>query len=212
MSPVTLLLGLLLLLGFASAGDGRFNKAYCLRGAAWGNASFWAALARAQTHRVAQFSAVNASGSFWLAVTPAGHFFLSPSPANVTLDLGCNLRSAPAYFAISYGSYGAGPVAWAAGPIGDSSPSKRARCWWVRCSADERESDTCGSEGEAPCIRVNATFLRYGAPGRGGPPAVDESCYPITSDSQMDPLHRVDFRVAFVDGLWPPPPNMTHNE
>jgi hypothetical protein len=180
------------------AGDGRFNKAYCLRGGVWGNSNFWASLGRSQTFRVAQLS----TGSSWLSVSPQGAFSLSPTPLNVTMDFGCNNRSAPDYFAISFGSYGAAP-AWAAGPIGDSTRAKTGRCWWVRCSLDEREFDTCGSEGEAPCVHTNATFLRYAAPSET--PLVDRACYPITQDSQMDPFHRVNFTVSFVDGLWPPP-------
>jgi hypothetical protein len=184
---------LLLLCGSTNAGDGRFNKAYCLKGSSWGNSSFWAHLAATQTHRVAQLS----TGTSWLEVTPQGAFSLSPIPRNVSIDFGCNNRSAPAYFAVAYGTYPP-PAVWAPGPIGDSTPSKRARCWWVRCSADEREADTCGSEGEAPCVRTNATFLRY-APA--APSSVGEACYPITQDSQMDALHRVNFTVNVVDGL-----------
>ena len=196
----------LLLLAFAAAralsGDGRFNKAYCLEGAAWGDAAFWQRLANSSTYRVAQLSTSNTSGTFFLSVTPLGSFALSPVVANVSIDLGCQPRSLPHYGAIAYGTYGGGgaPV-WAPGPIGDAS--KAPRCWWVRCSQGEARADHCGSEGEAPCARLGASFLRYAAPS--GPPLVDEACYPIALDSQVDPLHRVDFEVRFVDGLWPPP-------
>jgi hypothetical protein len=196
-------IALLLLVPLVSGGDGRFNKAYCLKGGAWGNASFWESLSRDNVYRVAQLSTSNTSGTYFMEVNPVtGNVSLTAEPRNVSVDLGCQPRSMPQYGAIAYGSYPAG--VWAKGPIGDAS--KVPRCWWVRCSLDESRADTCGSEGEAPCSKLDATFLRYAAPG-AGVPLLDAACYPISVDSQVDPAHRVDFKVTFVDGLWPPPPS-----
>ena len=185
-----------------SSGDGRFNKAYCLKGAAWGNASFWQHLASTNTTRTAQLTTNTTGGTFYLFVPPnSTSFALSPFPKNVTVDLGCQPRSLPSYGGVAYGSYGINPVSWARGPIGDAQ--KEPRCWWVRCTLDEARADTCGSEGEQPCARLNATFLRY----TNAKPLVDEACYAIAEDSQVDAVHRVDWVVRFVDGLLPPPPH-----
>jgi hypothetical protein len=187
----------------AEGGDGRFNKAYCLKGGVWGPPSFWESLSHNHTYRVAQLSTSNTSGVFFLEVDAAtGKFSLSAAARNLTLDLGCQPRSLPSYSGVSFGSYPSG--VWARGPIGDAN--KVPRCWWVRCNLDESRADTCGSEGEAPCARLDATFLRYAAPGPEVPP-LDSACYPISLDSQVDPTHRVDWKVQFVDGLWPPHPH-----
>ena len=204
----------------SSVGSGRFNKAFCLRGRAWGNASFWeeAAAARNVT-RVAQFRAVAGANrsalDTWLAVVPDGAggaaFALASVATNVSVDLGCQPRSLPDYSGIALGTWSAAAAAaggnnavlWASGPVGDRD--KQPRCWWVRCDELELESDFCGSEGEVPCARANASFLRYVSPP-GPPPQVGEACYAIETDSQVDPSHRVDWGVTFVDGLWPPPP------
>jgi hypothetical protein len=218
-------------LALGSTGDGRFNKAYCFHGNAWGNVSFWeSVIATPGLYRVAQLTAVNESGTYYLTVVPPslpsssspadasagtgtvlGALAFTATPTNVTVDLGCNNRSMPDYSAISFGtasSAGGGPVVWASGPIGDHTAGKTPRCWWVRCDVNETEADTCGSEGEAPCTKLDATFTRYVSPpppgGSGTAPVVDSACYPIAVDSQVDPTHRVDFRVRFVDGLWPP--------
>jgi hypothetical protein len=218
-------------------GSGRFNKGYCFHGNAWGNASFWEGLIAAGTNRVAQFTTINTTGTYYLGVvvpsshlypsspslsssssSPLGTLALTATPTNVTIDLGCNNRSMPDYSAISFGTYppaggggggGPGGVVWAEGPIGDHTAAKVARCWWVRCDVNETQADTCGSEGESPCDKTAATFNRYVSPypgyADGTPPPEDSACYPITLDSQVDPTHRVDFLVRFVDGLWPPP-------
>ena len=206
----------------SGAGSGRFNKAFCLHGRAWGNASFWEAAAARNATRVAQLRAVAGANrsalDSWLTVVPDGAggavFALARVATNVSIDLGCQPRSLPDYSGVALGTWaaagggggggsGGGGVLWASGPVGDRD--RRARCWWVRCDALELEADFCGSEGEAPCSRLNASFLRYDSPPGAPPPKVGEACYAIAEDSQVDPAHRVDWEVTFADGLWPPP-------
>lgn len=195
------------LLQLASAGSGRFNKAFCLSAnnasLPWGNVSFWNSLITHNTTRVIQLSTVNASGVFYLAATPNSSspfasLALSPSPSNLSLDLGCELRAWPHYSTVALGTHSP-PRApqWARGPLGDAA--KVPRCWFVRCDVTEAEADFCGSEGEAPCTKLASTFVRYTAPE--GPAVVDTACYNISLDSQVDAAHRVDFAVRFVDGL-----------
>jgi hypothetical protein len=206
----------------ASTGDGRFNKGYCFHGYSWGNESFWQSFLGTNRTRVAQLTTVNDTATYYLTVVPSasaaatgadgpalGKFELTTTPTNLSVDLVCQPRSLPDYSAVSLGTYdssGRVPPLWAAGPIGDSTGSKVPRCFWVRCDVNETQSDFCGSEGESPCSKLDALFNRYVSPYSGGPvaPAVDQACYPIAVDSQVDPTHRVDFNVRFVDGLWPP--------
>jgi len=193
----------------AFAGSGRFNKAFCLSGRAWGNAAFWEAAAAGNVTRVAQLRAVAGVNrtvlNTWLSVVADSRpavFALAGVATNVTIDLGCQPRSLPAYSGVALGTWAAsgGDVQWASGPVGDRR--RQPRCWWVRCDKLEAEADFCGSEGELPCAKMNATFLRYASPPQR---EVDEACYAIAEDSQVDPAHRVDWEVSFVDGLWPPP-------
>jgi hypothetical protein len=190
--------------GLVLGGDGRFNKAYCLTtGGLWGNSSFWQMLINNNTTRIAQFSTVNVTGGVhYLTVAPVsgsslGAFSLSSTPSNLTIDYGCDPRAMPSYSAIGIGNFGASVVTYAAGPVGDLH--KRGRCYFARCNRDENEADFCGSEGEAPCAKTNATFIRYVSPS--GAPNVDTACYSILTDSQVDPLHRVDWKIEFVDAL-----------
>jgi len=215
-------------LALALAGSGRFNKAFCLRGRVWGNASFWEAASAARNiTRVAQFRAVAGPNrtalDSWLAVVPsavggaAATFALAGAATNVSVDLGCQPRSLPDYSGVALGTWAAAgsggggaaaAVQWASGPVGDRE--RQPRCWWVRCDELELEADFCGSEGETPCARLNASFLRYASPPppaatAAGLPLVDTACYAIEEDSQVDAAHRVDWEVTFVDGMWPPP-------
>lgn len=186
-----------------SGGDGRFNKAYCLASnGTWGNITVWASLIKSNTTRVAQFQTVNTTGGpLFLSVIPVagaafGAFALTPTPTNLTIDYGCDPRAMPSYSGIGIGDWGRNVTTWAAGPLGDLA--KRGRCFFARCDRAEAEADFCGSEGEAPCSKTNATFIRYASPGAS---SVDTSCYSILTDSQVDPTHRVDWAIRFVDGL-----------
>lgn len=189
----------------AAGGDGRFNKAFCLANGTWGNATVWSSLIKSNTTRVAQLQTLDTTGGpLFLAVVPVagatlGTFTLTPTQTNLTIDYGCDPRAMPSYSGIGIGDYGQRTVTWAAGPVGDLT--KRGRCYFARCDKAEAQADFCGSEGEAPCsaAKTNATFIRYVSPT--GAAAVDTSCYSILTDSQVDPTHRVDWAVRFVDGL-----------
>ena len=202
---LVLLLLFFLLVCSIHAGSGRFNKAYCLGGQKWGNISTWESLISKKVYRTAQLSTVNTSGTYYLGLASKdklmASFYLSPTPQNLSLDLGCQDKL-PSYSGVSVGTWApGGEPLWSWGPVGDAR--KQPRCWWVRCDKLEVEADFCGSEGEAPCSKLDATFTRYTSPcSTPGGPSVDTStCYPISEDSQIDDTHRVDFSVNFVDGL-----------
>ncbi len=150
--------------------------------------------------RRAELRTVGTDKPYYLAVNPVNKsLYLTETQTTVSIDYFCNVK--PGYNGIAIGTAEATPV-YALGPVGDMN--KRPRCWWNRCSPDNSKVDFCGSVGYQGG-RDTSQFLTYTvAPVGSAPivPKIEKLPVRIVFDQLVDPTHRVDFQIQFVDGLF----------